>query len=77
MSNCLLYAVRCWLTDGGYVVFRRSDYGWWPHVFWSADGGALSEYVPLDPTWFRRRPFPPLLFRGYVRVIRWEDERCR
>jgi hypothetical protein len=64
-SNCLLYAVRQWITHGGYLLLRKSRYGWWPHALWSRDLTVLSEFVPLAP---RRRWLPPLWFKGMVRV---------
>ena len=67
MSNCYLFALRRWWTRGGYVVVRKSRYGWWPHALWSADLIDFYDYVPNAP---RKRAFPPLLFRGTVRVKR-------
>jgi len=67
MSNCYLFALLRWWRCGGYVVLRQSHWGWWPHALWSADLITFEDYTPIAP---RRRRFPPLLFRGTVRVVR-------
>jgi len=35
-------------TRGGWVCWRKSHYGWWPHAVWSLDGSLWWEYVPLN-----------------------------
>ena len=65
-SNCFVYAIRQFVTPGGYLVVRRSQFGPWPHVLWSPDLRTFSEFVPpryRPPYWF-----PPLWFRGTVRT---------
>jgi len=57
-SNCLVFALHRWWTDGGYLILRRSHYGWWPHVLWTR---SLSEaplsYVPAKPIPWQRLPW--------------------
>ena len=65
MSNCWLFALHRWVTRGGYVVVRRSHWGWWPHALWSADLVTFEDYAPVAG---RHRYLPPLLFRGAVRT---------
>ena len=72
-SNCLLYALRRVVCEGGYLVIRRSRVeksghwrAWWPHFLWSPDLGTFYQFKPLadlSKVWF-----PPPLFRGYVYV---------
>ena len=64
-SNCLIFAVQHLFSCGGYIIFRRSHYGWWFHVLWSKD---LKEFLEFHPTGAKHyRWFPPLLFKGYIR----------
>lgn len=69
-SNCLVFALRQWWRFGGYIVLRRSHYGPFSHVCWSADLRMFEEFVPRDP---RRRWVPPLFFLGYVQRFGCED----
>lgn len=66
-TNCLLWALSQWQQHGGYVVFRRSDYGWWPHLFWTVDLVTFKEFTPTEAKYERR--IPPLLFMGRVRTF--------
>lgn len=36
-SNCLIFALVKWRKYGGYLVIRKSRYGWWPHFIWCRD----------------------------------------
>jgi hypothetical protein len=65
MSNCLLFALRRWLRRGGYVIPRRSHYGWWPHFLWSPDLKRFWEYTPPKPNQYLL--VPPPLFRGVIK----------
>lgn len=65
-GNCVVFALRRWYQQGGYLIVRRSWYGWWPHLIWSADLVTFEEFLPVDPT---RRRFPPVWFAGMIR--RW------
>lgn len=73
-SNCLIFALKRWRSDGGYLIIRRSRYGWWPHFAWCR---SLSEpplaYVPERPIEWRKLPWPlrvlPLhtvIYRGII-----------
>lgn len=64
-SNCLIYAFGKWCDEGGYVVIRRSMYGWWPHFLWTADFHTFYQFIPFTP---EHRLLPPLIFIGYVKV---------
>lgn len=64
-NNCLFWALKKWFKDGGYIVIRRSKYGWFPHFLWMCkDTIILESYVPKNP---KKRTFPPILFRGHVK----------
>lgn len=66
MSNCLIWALWRWFRDGGYLIVRKSRYGWWPHFLWSRDLLMIEQFVPRIPNHHRR--IPPLLFDGYVKL---------
>lgn len=67
-GNCYLFVVSRWWTRGGYVVVRKSHYGWWLHALWSPDLATFEEFVPLWTKGPRR--FPPLWFKGRIRRLR-------
>lgn len=72
MSNCVIFALAKWFRHGGYIIARKSRYGWWPHVMWAAtlDGVEVQHYLPDDPKhgmWI-----PPPVFRG--RIVVGEDK---
>lgn len=80
-SNCVIYALRRWRLEGGYIIVRRSRHekrglrwrGWWPHVLWSRTlRGPFYEFVPT-PDMPRALWFPPPVFRGSVRVTYDEE----
>ena len=74
-SNCLLFVLQAWWTDGGYVVLRQSRYGKWPHALWSPDLRTFSEFVPnrshleelMARPWWLALIRPPLWFDGHVK----------
>lgn len=66
-TNCLLWALARWQQHGGYVVFRRSDFGWWPHLLRSEDLVTFEEFTPTKAK--RPRRLPPLIFTGRVRTF--------
>ena len=65
-SNCLIFALHRLVTRGGYLIMRRSRWGWWPHFLWaeSLDPLKLEHFAPVDGG--RPRLFPPLVFRGRI-----------
>ncbi len=64
LGNCCLYALRRWLREGGYLIFRRSYSGWWPHASWSADLRTFWQFRPPHPK--AGMLLPPPLYRGEV-----------
>jgi hypothetical protein len=54
------------LKDGGYVIVRKSHYGWWPHFLWSRDLRSFEEYSPAMPN--HHLLIPPPLYRGVIKV---------
>lgn len=60
-SNCLIYAFRKFFKEGGYVLLRKSHYGWWPHFLHMNVGGLITHFSPEAP---RKRFLPPLIFKG-------------
>lgn len=76
MSNCILWAFALWFRRRGhvrrcYVSWRKSDWGWFPHVLYTElrpyGKWRVVSYKPVNP---KRRAFPPPLFRGRPR---WGD----
>jgi hypothetical protein len=65
-SNCLIFALKHWWEKGGYLIIRKSHYGWWPHFLWSADLKTFEQFTPLRKA--QRHLFPPLIFVGYVEI---------
>lgn len=66
MSNCLFWALRQWWERGGYIIARRSHYGWWPHFLWSEDLETLEQFHPHGDK--EQGKYPPCLFHGHVKI---------
>jgi hypothetical protein len=71
-SNCFFFAVALYLRrarrgDAGYVVVRRSRFGWFPHFLYLHRGRRLIAFCPVDP---RHKILPPPVFRG---AVKWGD----
>ena len=70
-ANCLIWATWMQLSRGGYVCWRQSWYGWWPHAVWSLDGKTWWEYLPLhfagQLRWWQALWL--VLFRGEPRIV--------
>jgi hypothetical protein len=71
-SNCILYAVACWFKSGGYIVLRKSNYGWWPHMLWTKDFSTFAEFTPQVHV--ENAAFPPLLFQGSVKITNRDQQ---
>jgi hypothetical protein len=65
VSNCIIWAFCRFFTRGGYVLCRKSHYGWWPHFLWSPDLKTFYDYQPEVPN--HHLLIPPPLYRGVVR----------
>lgn len=63
MSNCIIFALTKWFREGGYIIVRKSRYGWWPHMFWCADLENI-KLIDYSPPTKRAGLLPPPLFRG-------------
>lgn len=66
MNNCLLYALGKFMREGGYLIIRKSRFGWWPHLLHSSDLETITDFRPPAPS--ADRWLPPLLYRGIVRT---------
>lgn len=66
-SNCLVFALVLWKRRGwrGYVTFRVSRYGPFLHFLYGEKRKSgdvrLVSFVPTHP---KRKPVPPVLFKG-------------
>lgn len=69
-GNCLCYALSKWFHEGGYIVVRKSKFGWWPHFLWSKDLRTFEQFGPPSP---RSRILPPPIFRGRVKTFTSEE----
>jgi hypothetical protein len=72
MSNCLLFAIALYMRrakrgDAGYIVMRRSRYGYFPHFLYLHRQRRLIAFSPVDP---KLKHCPPPLFIGRVK---WGD----
>lgn len=76
-SNCLIFALSRWCGSGGYLIVRKSRFGWWPHFLWSPslDAAQVESFVPIQPVewdrlrwWQRVLPVHTVLFRGRIQV---------
>lgn len=63
-GNCLCWALAKWRKHGGYLVIRRSRYGWFPHFLHMDREGNIESFVPDDP---KRKKLPPPVFKGSVK----------
>lgn len=68
MSNCLIFALRKWFKEGGYVIIRKSRFGFWPHFIWCRDlkDAEIEHYVPIVGK-LDKGPVQKFLFKGYVK----------
>jgi len=70
-SNCVFYALKQMKRGGGYLIIRKSRFGWMPHVMWaeSIAGLKVQEYKPISPFCGNRlqRMFPVHMFRFHGR----------
>jgi hypothetical protein len=71
-SNCIIFALRRWFKYGGYVVLRKSNFGWWPHMIWTKDFATFEEFAPRIHN--ANMAFPPLLFKGVAKTTSREDQ---
>lgn len=68
-SNCILFAFALWWRrhgkgERGYVAWRLSDWGNFPHALYvSRTRKRFISYKPVSPI---KRRFPPFLFIGRV-----------
>jgi hypothetical protein len=76
-SNCIIFAWMLWLRrrrkgDAGYVAFRESHWGKFPHAVYVHHRTAhcKEHWVAFVPTSPKRRMIPPPLFKGKVK---WGD----
>lgn len=76
-SNCLFFALRLFYRrkgrgKRGYVISRRSNYGWFPHFMYARPRKCgryqIVGYIPLNPKF---KKLPPPIFRGKVK---WGDQ---
>jgi hypothetical protein len=67
VSNCIIFAVWRVIRRGGYIVVRKSRWGWWPHVLWSPDLKTFEEYQPIQPN--HHLVVPPPIYRGVVKTF--------
>jgi hypothetical protein len=75
-SNCLIFVIQRWWARGGYVIARKSRWGWWPHFLWSADLRTFEDFHPLMSEAERAgRWVPPCIFAGRIRILKPQGRR--
>jgi hypothetical protein len=72
-TNCIIFAVSMWIKHGGYILIRKSDYGWYPHFLWAKDVNGKT-VVHIGPT-SGRPPKNPIDFFTFEAYIRGGDDR--
>lgn len=70
VSNCLFFVLAKLWRRGGYLIIRKSHFGWWPHFIWSPD---LVEFQEFTPPVHYPVILPPILFKG-VTLITTADQ---
>lgn len=73
MSNCIIFAVRKYWNEGGYIAFRRTRKdkygrrGFWPHVIWIGElnDARIEHLVPMED--FEHPLIKKILFKGYIK----------
>jgi hypothetical protein len=45
-TNCIVFVMSKWLDEGGYIVLRKSRFGWWPHFLWARSLSEMEHLVP-------------------------------
>jgi len=84
-SNCWIYAIEQYLKNGGYIVFRRTNFNnsiiLWEHALWTKDLREFHSFVPKNAKTLKN--VPPLLFNGkllitdeFENVIYFGDQLC-
>lgn len=68
MSNCLIFAFEKWFKRGGYLVIRKSRYGWWPHFIYCSDlkNAEIEHYVPIKRD-LENKYVDKLFFKGIIK----------
>lgn len=63
-GNCLIWAVKKFITEGGYISFRRGVQfgGWYVHFLWAKD--LKGPWYSYDAIFDKHFPWP--IFRGQV-----------
>jgi len=53
-------------NHGGYVISRKSKFGWWNHYLYSLDLKEFYHYAPPKRLKFTMLGIPPPIFKGDV-----------
>ena len=72
IGNCWTFALGRCLSQGGSILVRRSDYGWWCHVQYVDKDHVIWEYIPekTKPELLRLwRGCPPMFYKGEGRKV--------
>ena len=83
-SNCLAYALRKWVTEGGSIIIRRSQLAemfprprwhpvnWLPHFLHRARCLEITQFVPTEATKERHQKIG--LWRAWLELWSFEGE---
>jgi len=68
-SNCLLWSIKTWLKEGGYILIRKSNFYFGPHFLHGKIDPETKEFkikhfVPKNP---KSKITPPFLFDGEIK----------
>jgi hypothetical protein len=67
-SNCWIYAFWKRIKEGGWLMARKSRFGWWPHYAHMDEKGIITEFAPLAKK--KKRITPPVIFKGEIRRMK-------
>jgi len=66
-SNCLIYAVRKYLSEGGYILCRRSvAWRYLPHFLHRGQDGMITHFRPYKDITGPKVLMYSVYFKGYI-----------
>jgi len=66
IGSCLFYAFRKYFRAGGYLLVRKSRFGWWPHFLHMDNNGNITQWQPDGKLrWWK--PWEILIYKGYIK----------
>jgi len=67
IGSCLFYAFRKYFRTGGYLLVRKSRFGWWPHFLHMDGDGNITGWQPDTEKMVWWKPWEILIYKGYIK----------